>query len=46
MQIHENSTLFSNVLNSEIDMKECSAYGQVTSPQAVAGQQHIYESTT
>ena len=33
--------------NSEgIDMKECSAYGKVISPQPAAEQSHIYESTT
>ena len=30
----------------KIDLKECSAYGQVISTQLVTEQPHIYESTT
>ena len=39
---------FCNLLisNKEIDMKECSAYGQVISPQTATEQPHIHESTT
>ena len=31
---------------NKIDMKECSAYGQVIPQQAVIEQLHIYEATT
>ena len=45
----EYETVFaikSSLSADKIDMKECSAYGQVTSTQLVTEQPHFYESTT
>ena len=38
--------ILSSPNSEDIDMKECSAYGQVISPQRATEQPHIYESTT
>ena len=46
MGISLSTIMHHNYRSGGIDMKECSAYGQVISPQTATEQPHIYESTT